>query len=523
MVTPNGRETKSNWMADVTMPQCQDLRDDLTTDVCIIGAGLGGLLSAFLLMKAGRKVCVLEESRMGAGQSGRTTAQFSFALDHLYCNLEKMHGPEIIREVFRSHRHAIEKTFEIIQTEHIDCGMEFVDGFLFRSVESSIEILETEFDALLRAGADDIELKRRGPYSFFHTGPVIYFPKQLQLHPLMYMKGLAQLILLGGGKIYENSPVVKIEGEEPTLITTKNNAVVTADYTVIATHSPVIPGLSVHPKQAPYRTYVIAAEIPKGSVPRCLLWDTEEPLHYVRVEAKPLESGSRGVLERPESFNDLLLVGGEDHKTGTSRQPEDCFKNLEQWMRQRFPMATNIVNRWSGQIMESVDGLALLGKNPGRDRVFIITGDSGNGMTSCAIGALLISDLIAGRANPWTDIYSPARYTLRAAGQFFKENKDVIQNLARRLLLIDEGSYRDMPSNSGVVMSHLGKKVAVYKDAAGDFHTFSAVCPHMGCTVSWNSVEKSWDCPCHGSRFDCEGQVIEGPAVSNIKKVDWKF
>lgn len=523
MVIPNASETKSYWMDDVTMPQCQDLRDDINVEVCIVGAGLGGLLSAYMLIKAGKKVCVLEESRLGAGQSGRTTAQLSYSLDHLYSTIEDIHGTDVARAVASSHRQAIEKTFEIVQSEQIDCEMEYVEGYLFRSVESPIETLEKEFEALLRAGMSDTELKRRGPYSFFHTGPVILFPKQLQLHPLKYMKGLAQLILLGGGKIYENSPVVKIKGEDPSIVTTKNNSIVTADYVVVATNSPINDRVAIHTKQAPYRTYVLGFEIPKASVPHALVWDTEDPLHYVRVEAKPLDGSSRGITDRAEQLTDILLVGGEDHKTGLSHHPEDSFQKLESWTRQRFPMAGNIAYRWSGQVMESADGISFLGKNPGQEKVFVITGDCGNGTTSTTIGAMMITDLIEGRANPFTDIYNPSRHTIRAAGEFIKENADVVSNLARRFLPIDEGSYREMPADSGVVVSHLGKKFAVYKDPAGQCHTYSAVCPHMGCTVSWNSVEKSWDCPCHGSRFDCRGQVIEGPAVSDIKKADWKF
>jgi Rieske Fe-S protein len=243
--------------------------------------------------------------------------------------------------------------------------------------------------------------------------------------------------------------------------------------------------------------------VPRNSVTRALYWDTLDPYHYVRLQS--------------EADADILIVGGEDHKTGQADDdPADRFARLDEWTRTRFPMSQDVAYSWSGQVLEPVDGLAFIGKNPGDDNVYIATGDSGNGMTHGTIAGILITDLIQGRKNPWADIYDPSRITLRAAKEFTRENLNVAAQYADLLTGGDIDSADQLPREAGAILRRGLTKLAVYRDAHGKLHELNAKCPHLGCIVAWNSIEKTWDCPCHGSRFEALGEVINGPAVSGL-------
>lgn len=511
---PRQNESMSLWMDTIEMPHCPSLAENIHVDVCIVGAGIGGLTSAYLLMQEGKSVCVLEDHEIGSGQTGRTTAHFSTALDNRYFELEKLHGLQNTKLTAESHRAAIFKVAEIIENEAIQCEMDWVDGYLFVPTESTEEILFRELEAVLRAGLNDIRLVVRAPLDFLDTGPALHFPKQLQLHPLKYLKGLAEAIIKGGGKIFTRSHVEEIHGGDRARVRTEDGFTVFADNIIVATNTPINDLVAVHTKQAAYRSYVIALEIPHGSIPKGLYWDTLNPYHYIR-----LQEGKN--LGTKTGDADLLIVGGEDHKTGQNDNPENCYVELEQWVRRRFPFAGKLVYKWSGQVMEPVDGLAFLGRNPlDQNNVFIITGDSGNGMTHCTIGGMLITDLIMKRANPWEKLYSPSRINFKSAAAFLKENLNVAAQYKDYLNRHPFETIVDIEWGEGAVFTQGFKQIAAYKNHEGRLELHSAVCPHLGAIVHWNSAEKSWDCPCHGSRFDARGKVLEGPAATNLKKID---
>jgi Rieske Fe-S protein len=262
----------------------------------------------------------------------------------------------------------------------------------------------------------------------------------------------------------------------------------------------------MHTKQAPYLTYVIAGLVPKGAVPQALYWDTEDPYHYVRTEP--------GV----DDEHDLLIVGGEDHKTGQRDDGTQRLAALERWAREHFPPLKYITHRWSGQVLEPADGVAFIGRNPGAlKNVYIATGDSGMGLTHGTIAGILISDLVAGRGSRWAALYDPSRKMHKAALTFAKENLNVAaQYLEDYVGPGDVGSADNIAPGSGAVIRRKLTKVAAYRDDSGMLHESSAVCPHLGCIVAWNHLERTWDCPCHGSRFDCLGKVINGPAHSDL-------
>ena len=264
----------------------------------------------------------------------------------------------------------------------------------------------------------------------------------------------------------------------------------------------------MHTKQAPYRTFVVAARIPSTSMPRILFWDTLDPYHYVRTQ--PVDGD-------PEHL--WLIVGGEDHKTGQADDFEERFERLESWTRERFPKFDSVAFRWSGQVMEPVDGLAFIGPHPlGKENIYIASGDSGHGMTHGTVAGMLLRDLILGRHNPWAGLYDPSRITLRAFRELAWENINVSAQFIDWVKEPDVDSLDRIAPGQGATMQNGWTKLAVYRDENGEYHRRSAVCPHLGCVVSWNSTEKSWDCPCHGSRFDPYGVVINGPANHNLDK-----
>ena len=482
--------------------------------MCVVGAGIAGMTTAYLLARAGRAVVVIDDGPVGGGETGRTTAHLSNALDDRYYQIERLHGPYGAQIAAESHTAAISRIESIASQEDIDCDFERVDGFLFLGSDSKPDELERELDAAHRAGLHEVELVDRAPPEFWNTGPALRFPRQAQFHPLKYLNGLARAIIRDGGQIFSHAHADQIVDGEPCQVTTSDGRVITADNVVVATNSPVNDWVILHTKQAAYRTYVIGARVPRGSIPRALYWDTADPYHYVRLH----EVDSR--IDSAQ-LEDILIVGGEDHKTGQEDDADRRFKSLEDWTRERFPMVESIDFRWSGQVMEPVDYMAFIGKNPGTDQhIYIVSGDSGNGMTHGTIAGILLTDLILGRKNPWTELYDPSRKKIRATPQFVRQALNVAVQYADWATGGDVDSVDKIEPGSGAVLRRGAKKIAAYKDNQGTVHLRSAVCTHLYCIVDWNSAEKTWDCPCHGSRFDPYGKVINGPAITPLGEVE---
>jgi len=509
MSTASTGRTDSIWMKTAQLPATKALTSDAQADVCVVGAGIAGLTTAYLLGRAGLSVIVLESlSQIGGGETGRTTAHLSFALDDRYTNLEKLFGEVGSRMAAESHRAAVDRIEQIATSEQIDCDFTRLDGYLFVPPGDSVDQLHGELEAARRAGLANVKLVDRAPLSSFNTGVCLQFPGQAQFHPLKYLAGLARAIERDGGRIYSGMHGKSFKGGPQAKVETKQGASVSAKHLVVATNTPVNDRVTMHTKQAAYRTYAIGARVRRGSIPLALYWDTADPYHYVRLQSVDVDTE-----------HDVLIVGGEDHKTGQGEPSPERFDRLEAWTRERFPI-TGIEFRWSGQVLEPVDSLGFIGRNPGdEENVYIITGDSGHGMTNCTIGGILITDLIQGRDNSWAKLYDPARVSLRASGEFLKENLNVAAEYGKWLTGGELSSADEIPPGEGAVLRRGTTKVAVFRDAHGIVSERTAVCPHLGCIVAWNRVEKSWDCPCHGSRWTNQGEIINGPAISNLEPV----
>jgi glycine/D-amino acid oxidase-like deaminating enzyme len=406
--------TDSSWFRALKGPlRFNKLTENLSTDVVVVGGGIAGLTTAYLLSKAGKRVVLLDDGYIASGETGRTTAHITHALDDRYYNLEKRHGRERTRLAAESHTAAINLIETIVNTEGINCDFERLDGYLFLDPTDDRQSLDKEIVAIRNAGIHDAKLIEKMGVLHRDIGPCICFPNQAQFQPLLYLAGLAK-VLASKFKvnIFTETHAQEIKSEEGKgMVRTSDGFKITASYIVLATNAPIVDKISkIYDKQQPYRTYAIAANIPRNSIPKGLYWDTGnqkskervKPYHYVRTQK----------CQDDDNY-DLLIVGGEDHKTGSikdEKQFEKRFERLDNWTRNRFPVEGPLVYSWSGQVMEPADGLAFIGINPGPDKnVFIATGDSGNGITHGTIAGMILSDQILGKKNPWTGLYEPSR------------------------------------------------------------------------------------------------------------------
>ena len=506
MPSDSGRTT-SNWMETASVPGFPPLIGDANAEVCVVGAGIAGLSTAYELVQRGRSVIVLDDNPIGGGESGRTTGHLSDALDEGYVALEWLHGAEGARLAFESHRDAIDHIEAVAREEGIACDFDRVDGYLFAPEGESDAVLDRELDACHRVGKRDVTPVDGMPAEGLRGRRALKHPGQGQFHVLTYLAGIAEAIVRGGGRICTGTHVEGIEGGPSCTVTTADGHTVTSKAVVVASNSPINDRVAVHTKLYPYRSYVVALELPTGAMALAQYWDTSDPYHYARIQ--------RG------EESDLLIVGGEDHKVGQADDAEDRFGRLEAWGRSIAPGAGPVKYRWSGQIMEPADGLAYIGADPaGAENVYIVTGDSGHGLTHGVIASRMLPELIAVGDHPWAMLYEPSRQSLRSLPTFASENANVASQYAAYLTGGDVDSPAEIAPGQGAIVREGLNKVAIYRDPDGNYHRRSAVCPHLGGIVRWNSAEKTWDCPCHGARYDALGKVVNGPSPVDLSPAD---
>ena len=444
-------ENISFWERTAKKFYSAPLSENLSADVCVIGAGIAGVNTAYSLAREDRHVVLVDDGPVGGGMTGRTTAHLVTALDDRYSEIEKILGEECARGCAESHTAAINWIEAIVAKEKIDCDFERVDGYLFLPPGGSAIELKREVDAAIRAGLRDIERVDRVPIGKFNTEGVLRFPRQAQFHPLKYLDGLAHAIVARGGRIFTGTRVVKVDDGDRVKIETSDGYTITARAAVVATNCPINDRLTIHSKQAPYATYVIGLRVTR-EVEHALFWDTAltaedekqsigpVPYHYCRFAC--------------DEEGDVLIVGGEDHKSGQAQDFEQRFAKLERWTREHFPFVSEMTDRWSGQVMEPVDGVAYIGRNPGDKNVYVVTGDSGNGMTHGAIAAMLIVDLIAGRKNPWAELYDPTRKTLKPAvvADYIAENANVVAQFREYVTPGESASADEIKPGEGAIL-----------------------------------------------------------------------
>lgn len=510
MANATTERSRSIWM-DLGPPvEASNLPSDVSCDVVVVGAGIAGLSSAYELARFGYSVTVIDRGVIGGGMTARTTAHLASSLDDYYSELIKVHGEETAQRYHEGQVAAINRIEAICKEECIEADFTRLDGFLVpASLEHEYD-LEKEFDACRRIGVD-VAWTDAPPIPAQTPGRSIRFANQGRFHPMKYMAGLARCITERGGRLYAETAYVSHESSgDRVLIHTAAGQTIDAAHVVFATNSPVNDRVALHTKEVPYRTYALAGKVPKGSVPDALVWDTLEYYHYVRIQPASEDQ-------------DYLIVGGEDHRAGEETDMERRLAAIEKWARERYPTLGEVEYRWSGQVLEPIDFMPFTGRNPGDSNIYVHTGDSGQGITNGVLASLIIPPLICGQDSHFAETVRPDRQPIGmpALAEFASGQAGAIRNLAEHLGPSEVGSVEEIPPGCGAILRHGSiKKLAVYRDDAGQLSAHSAVCTHVGCIVHWNPFEKCWDCPCHGSQFSVGGEVLNGPALQSLARED---
>jgi glycine/D-amino acid oxidase-like deaminating enzyme/nitrite reductase/ring-hydroxylating ferredoxin subunit len=490
------------WIEPRSAPRLGPLRGVVEADVVVVGAGITGLTAALLLQQAGRQVVVLEARGLAEGVSGHTTAHVTEAVDTGYSTIRSDFGRDGARAVARSSRAAIELIRSLARTVAPRSEFTAVPGFLYTESAEGRDALEDEMEAARDAGLV-VSLTREVPLPFA-VEAAVRFEDQARFHPRRYLIGIAEEILRRGGRIFTGTRVVDFDSGTPSSRVETERGPLSAAHVLFATHSP-LNRLFLQTKIYPYRSYVLALRVDRP-VGDALFWDTVSPYHYVRQQRVGRE--------------DLLIVGGEDHKVGHESDTFACYERLLGWARDRFAVRS-VEHRWSAQVLEPADGLPYVGPVPQAPNVLVATGYSGNGMTFGTLAAILMRDRVLEHENEWAELYSAGRVKpIAAAKDFVVENADVAARFVLDRLRAGSGDADSVPRGKGVVIERDGERMAVYRSEHGAVSAVSAVCTHLGCVVNWNTAERTWDCPCHGSRFALDGSVVDGPATRPLEVRD---
>jgi glycine/D-amino acid oxidase-like deaminating enzyme/nitrite reductase/ring-hydroxylating ferredoxin subunit len=502
-------DTLSYWLRSASIPEYPSLGRDLTVDVVVIGGGITGITAAYLLKMSGLNVALIERDRLARVDTGHTSAHLTMVTDLQLNDLVENFGKDAARAVWDAGRVAIDQIESQIAAENIECDFKRVPGYLHQALEGAGATRDAlnEIAGLARELGFDASLVDSVPH-IKRAG--VRFGEQALFHPRKYLAGLARTVPGNGSHIFANTSADEVI-DSPLSVKCGNFAV-KCDYVIIATHTPLqgktnlARATLLQTKLALYSSYVVGGLVPTGTIPHGLYWDTADPYHYVRVEPRRNQNA------------DYVIFGGEDHKTGQVDDTRQCYETLEKKARKVFP-SLQLTDRWSGQVIETNDGLPYIGETAKRQ--FAATGYAGNGMTFATIAAMMARDAVVGRANPWQDLFSIDRTKLGGGTwDYLKENKDYLYYIVRDRFAATQGaSVRVLKRGEGKILNVNGQRAAAYRDERGTVIIRSAICTHMGCEVKWNQAETTWDCPCHGSRFHTDGSVLSGPAESPLPEL----
>lgn len=493
---------RSYWQATSTQDTYPALAQSLEADVLVIGGGITGVSCAHALARAGHKVVLAERYQLGAGETLHTTAHLTYMTDTRLSDLVSVCGREAALHAWQAGCRAMEQISRLATELGEDVGLERVPGYLAASWddgEREWKSLREEAQLAASMGFACAYLERVPP-----TGrPGIRFDDQLKFHPGRYLRALAKDCVRLGVRIFEQTEVSGFQTDPSCAIA--NGCRIGFGKLVIATHVPLqglrgtMDATLFQTKIASYSTYALAARVAHGLLEPMIWSDTAEPFNYLRVER--------------DDDHDIVIFGGQDHKTGQAIHTHVCYDKLELDLR-RIVSSAEITQQWSGQVIETIDGLPYIGE--AAEGQFIATGFSGNGMTFGVVSAMMARDWAAGAENAWASSFSPDRKLLAALPTYVVENKDFPYHLIKDRIGIPAAESCNLSPGEGRVIKKNGSTLAVCMDSHSHVHELSAVCPHMGCIVAWNDAEQTWDCPCHGSRFSAEGSVIAGPAEKGL-------
>jgi len=499
--------TSSYWIDNTPALKFSALKEDIAVDVLVVGAGITGITAAYLLKRAGHSVALVDRDRCLNGETSFTTAHLTCVTDTPLSELVANFGRDHAQAVWDAQLAAIDAIDRIVWREQIKCQFDWVPAYLFNpSADPNRPGQEPESIDLQKeaALANDLGFDSEFVDSVpLFNRPGVRFENQAKFHPRKYLLALLRLLSAGKGcQIFEQTEVAEIEGT-PITATTREGHRIHCEHVLIATHVPLqgkaglLPATLLQSKLAPYSSYVVGGWVPRGTVHEALYWDTGDPYDYLRVDRR--------------HDHDFVIFGGEDYKTGQVEDAAECFNRLEQRLKRLLPDIA-LTHRWSGQVIETNDGLPYIGQTA--DRQYAATGFSGHGMTFGTLSAMMFADYVSGQKNPWAELFDPGRTKIKGGlWDYIKENKDYPYYLIRdRFAGKGAQSLRSIRRGAGEVVDVEGQPAAVYRGLDGNIHVRSAVCTHMGCYVHWNDAERTWDCPCHGSRFKVNGDVLAGPA-----------
>lgn len=496
------------WQSRTTCRHWEPLVGEARADVVVVGAGITGLTAAMRLLQAGRSVAVLDAHRVGDGTTGHSTGHLDAHNDHSYQDLVDRIGEQAAAKLIHARRQAIDHVEHWNQSLQLDADFQRIPAYWYSEKDDpqTIHTFGREAELArhfgLEAGvSDSVPLP-------FRTGVAVRLGEQARFSPLKYLCNLAHAFTQAGGLIFENVRAIDLQPQAQHgghRVHTHTGGAITGQDVILATHMPWTGFASLQSRVYPYQSYAIAAQV-ADTVPDALYWDNAEPYHYTRIA----------------DSNDphTLIIGGADHHTGDPAGADEAFHILERYARQRYDV-TRIRNRWSHEFYETADTLPYIGRVPGEQRVYIGTGYSGTGLTWGTFAGLMLSDLALGKSHPCAPLLDPSRIQPRqSAGRIASELLHIAEHFVGDR--VGEGEVDivdDIPPDQGRIMLVRGRRIAVYRDADGHAHAHSAVCTHAGCIVHWNNAEKTWDCPCHGGRYDAHGRVLNGPPREPLASV----
>jgi glycine/D-amino acid oxidase-like deaminating enzyme/nitrite reductase/ring-hydroxylating ferredoxin subunit len=493
------------WLEDTPTTSYPELSHDLGCDVVVVGGGITGLTTALLLAREGHSVCLLDQGRIATGTSGHTTAKVTSQHHITYARIEKTHGRDGARVYGRAMEAGKERVAELVG-EGIECDFRRRPAYVYARVAAERKLVERETEAALRAGLPAF-FEESVPDVPYDTNGAMRFDNQVELHARKYLLGLAGKLVEAGGQIFENTRAEHVDRGDPSRVRTPNG-MVRARHVVIATLMPFLDRGGFFARAYPERSYVITARI-GTPLPKSSLITAAPPLRSIR--AVPFEG------------EELLMVLGESHHTGATKAKPERYRKVIDWIDEQWGLR-EVVHRWSSQDFSADDGVPYIGPvNRLEPRVLVATGFKKWGLSAGTVAAMIFADRIAGRSNPWAEMFSSTRIKpLAEAPRFLAENSRVGMRFLgdRAVSEVRRRDITDLAPGEGAIVRSGGQKVAGYRDEQGRLHAVSTRCTHLYCQVAWNAAERTWDCPCHGSRFGVDGEILSGPATKPLSPRD---
>ena len=487
------------WWENAYVPPFKTLQKNIDVEIAIVGAGITGLTAAYELAKSGIKYCVLDSAKVAGGVSGHTTGHLTTIMDMYYYHIIKDFSLEKAKDVYDAVLFSRKYIEKIVQLENIDCDLKKVPAYYYAEDEDQLKILKDELEAF-----DKIGIKYAQDNGFPLPFEALEFARiegMAQFNAVKYLSGLARTIPNASEKIYEDSHVEEIKKQEGHYVLKTKKGSVTARKVILATHSPAGFNL-IQTELLPYMSYVMAAEL-EEPLPEALFYDMKEPYNYIRTYKLNNKQYS--------------IIGGFDHRTGQGDEA-DHHRQLEEYIRNHFRVR-DIQYKWSAQVFEPADSIPYIGKSPQAENVYIATGFAGDGLIYGSLAGKILADTAMGIPNVYIDLFDPSRIKpVAAAKDFLKHNVEVAKDFVKGRMNTDVEDTDEIPPGEGAIVKINGDKFAVYRSEEGELHHLSPVCTHLKCIVQWNNDHKSWDCPCHGSRFQATGEVLSGPAMKALEK-----